>query len=124
MSNWDLSSVTTMSQMFYSARFKGLNFGENTNSIRNLNAYQMFYNCDFMESLDLSGLNTEHVTTMQEMFWYCNNKFKSVVFTRSDGSTVFNTSKVTSMYQMFRECPELTSLDLSCFDTYNEPEKH
>ena len=31
----------------------------------------------------------------------------------------FNTSNVTLMYSMFYECPNLTSLDLSSFDTSN-----
>ena len=109
MSNWDLSSVTTMSQMFYATRFKSLNFGENTNSIRNLNAYQMFYNCDFMPVLDLSGLNTEHVTTMQEMFCGISNKVARLGKDRLDKA-------VETLLKSFRErfrYADINALDFS-----------
>ena len=70
----------------------------------------MFINCSNLTSLDLSGLDTSAVTTMEEMFANCSH------LTSLDLSG-FNTSAVTNMYQMFFDCKSLTFLDLSSFDT-------
>ena len=70
----------------------------------------MFFECYFLTSLDLSGLNTSSVTNMSSMFLSCEN------LTSLDLSH-FDTSKVTDMSGMFLSCENLTSLDLSGWDT-------
>ena len=98
----------------------------------------MFMNCDFLESLDLSGLDTSKATNMKDMFnWTAS--LKSLDLSGLDTSNVttmegmfgydtllesinlsgFNTSKVTNMSEMFTECSSLKSLDLSSFNTSN-----
>ena len=47
--------------------------------------------------------------------WFCN--FQNL--TKITGLEYLNTSEVTNMYSMFRDCKSLTSLDLSHFDTSN-----
>ena len=72
----------------------------------------MFYNCNSITSLDLSGWNTSNVTNMSSMFCNCNS------LTSLDLSG-WNTSNVTDMRAMFSRCSYLTYLDLSGFNTSN-----
>ena len=62
------------------------------------------------ETLDVSNLDTSKVTSMSQMFCYCQS------LTSLDVSN-FDTSNVTKMTNMFYECRNLTSLDVSNFDT-------
>ena len=139
VSGFDTSGVTDMSGMFYGCKnlptITGLeNF--DTSSVTNMAA--MFRGCEKLTSLDLSSFNTSSVTNMSgmfatcyaltgitgvenfdtsnvtglgmnKMFWLCNR-------ITSLNLSSFNTSKVTSMEDMF-DCGMLTSLDLSSFDT-------
>ncbi len=66
----------------------------------------------YESSIDLSGLNTSHVTDMSHLFDYCVN-LTSLDFSMLD------TSNVTDMSYMFKNCEKLTSLDLSSLDTSN-----
>ena len=66
-----------------------------------------------LETVDLSALDTSHVTDMQKMFRYCTN-LRSIKFGEK-----FDTSNVTNMYDMFSRCSSLESLDLTGFDTSN-----
>lgn len=61
--------------------------------------------------MDLRGLDTSNVTTMNNMFYICNNL-------KSLNLSSFNTSKVVNM-RTFIYSNQLTSLDLSSFDTSN-----
>ncbi|MGN1432441.1 MAG: BspA family leucine-rich repeat surface protein [Ruminococcus sp.] len=70
----------------------------------------MFYGCESLTSLDVSGFDTSKVTNMRSMFGDCRS------LTSLDVSG-FDTSKVTNMSRMFCLCKSLTSLDLSSFDT-------
>ena len=70
----------------------------------------MFYNCEALEKIDLSSLNTDKVTDMSYMFGNCSS-LKEINF-----SSV-NTSLVTNMSYMFCKCSSLIKLDLSSFDT-------
>ena len=70
----------------------------------------MFYGCSKLSSLDLSGLDTSHVTSMYDMFYGCSG-LSSLDLSGLD------TSHVTSMYGMFYGCSGLSSLDLSGLDT-------
>lgn len=72
----------------------------------------LFSSCQSLESLDLSGFNTENVTSMVSMFSQCSSL-------RSLDLSSFNTSKVIDMHLMFFKCTNLESIDLSSFDTEN-----
>ena len=82
----------------------------NTEMVTNM-AY-MFYYCPILSSLDVSGFNTEKVTDMTGMFFNCQ-KITSLDVTR------FNTANVRSMEDMFNCCQNLTSLDVTNFNTEN-----
>ncbi len=72
----------------------------------------MFSGCSSLTSLDVSGFNTSHVTTMYMMFSNCSS------LTSLDVSH-FDTGNVRDMEAMFSNCLSLTSLDVSHFDTGN-----
>ena len=72
----------------------------------------LFSSCQSLESLDLSGFNTENVSSMVSMFSQCSSL-------RSLDLSSFNTSKVIDMNLMFYMCTNLESIDLSSFDTEN-----
>lgn len=59
-----------------------------------------------------ANTNTSNLTTMQYMFYGCQN------ITSLDVSN-FDTSKVTSLYNCFRNCTKLMNLDVSRWDTSN-----
>ena len=71
----------------------------------------LFYSYTGSE-LDLSGLDTSQVATMNDMFSYCTSL-------ASLNLSNWDTSSVTNMYNMFNSCSALSSLDLSHFNTSN-----
>ncbi|MBR6176610.1 MAG: BspA family leucine-rich repeat surface protein [Bacteroidales bacterium] len=83
---------------------------ENLNTSEVTDMKNMFYNCQKLVELDVSGFNTENVTDMHEMFYYC-------IQLQSLDVSGFNTEKVTNMWGMFEGCAYLTSLDVSGFNT-------
>lgn len=82
----------------------------NTEAVTDMN--RMFYYCPSLKSLDLSTFNTANVTDMSGMFFSCD----SLVSLNVSG---FNTSKVTKMDNMFNSCLQLSALDVSSFNTEN-----
>ena len=68
----------------------------------------MFAGLSGVESLDLSGLNTQGVTSMTSMFANCSKLKKIDV-------SGFDTRMVTDMNYMFAGCESLEELDLSNF---------
>lgn len=102
------------------------------------NCKYMFYNCQDLTELDVSGLDTSKVTDMENMFYYCtglieldisnfdtsnvtnmkNMFYRCTKLQKLDVSN-FNTSKVTDMTYMFNYCENLQELDVSNFDTSN-----
>ncbi|MCM1044745.1 MAG: BspA family leucine-rich repeat surface protein [Candidatus Gastranaerophilales bacterium] len=72
----------------------------------------MFYGCTRLSSLDVSGLDTSSVTNMSNMFIKCREL-------RSLDLSGFNTGNVTDMSDMFEGCSELRSVDVSGFNTSN-----
>jgi len=80
----------------------------NTSAVTDMR--RMFWGCQSLDSLDLSGFNTSSVTNMWAMFSGCN----SLKYLNVSG---FNTSHVTNMARMFSGCESLTVLDLSGFST-------
>ena len=79
-----------------------------TSQVTNMNS--MFRDCWSLTSLDVSHFNTSQVTDMSQMFSDCE-KLTSLDLTN------FNTSQVTDMHGMFFNCSRLTSLDLSNWNT-------
>lgn len=69
----------------------------------------VFEGCTGLDSIDLSEADTEKATTFSRMFWGAG--FTSVKFGKQFGhnSTSFN--------DMFHQCPNIESLDLSMLDT-------
>lgn len=68
-----------------------------------------FYDCDRLQSVDLSGFDTSKVTGMSCMFYGCSSL-------SSLGLSSLDTSSVTDMTGMFVNCSSLSSLDLSGLD--------
>lgn len=87
LSAWDVSSVTTMANMFMGS-FMGT---------------ELTY-------LNLSGWQTYNVTNMQNMFWH-NKQLRQI-----DGLTDWDTSRVVTMTNMFAHSG-VQHLDLSNFDS-------
>ena len=80
----------------------------NTEEVTSMN--NMFSGCEKLDNIDVSHFITFNVTDMEGMFWKCQ------ALTSLDVSS-FNTEKVTDMGFMFNGCLNLRSLDLSNFKT-------
>ena len=76
----------------------------------NLNGF--FRSCRYLETVDLSLMDTSKTTTFGWMFTDCSSLQKL------DLST-FDTSSLKSAVDMFRGCTALTEVDVSSFDTSN-----
>lgn len=71
---------------------------------------RMFWRCDDLQSLDLSAWDVSKVRNMKSMFYSCENL-------TSINLSGWNTSKVTDMTSMFQACRAFTTLNLSGLDT-------
>ena len=91
------------------SQIKGI---KNLNTEKVTNMKSMFYYCPWLSLLDVSGFNTDNVTNMQGMFGWCTALASLNV-------TNFNTENVTNMNAMFTTCRSLTSLDVTNFNTEN-----
>ncbi|MBP5366484.1 MAG: BspA family leucine-rich repeat surface protein [Bacteroidales bacterium] len=110
--NLNTSEATDMSSMFYGCEnLTSLDVsGFNTGKVTDMNC--LFFGCSNLTNLDVSGFNTEKVTDMGGMFLGCKNLSSLDV-------SGFNTENVTDMEGMFWDCRNLTSLDVSGFNTKN-----
>ena len=147
LSTFNTEKVTTMHAMFaYCTSIENINMSSfNTKEVTNMSA--MFYNCGQLKQLDVNNFNTENVTTMASMFANCSNLEKldisnwktanvedmSWMFAGEDYGNPPNTmnikqiigienldvSNVKTMDRMFRNCHELTSLDLHKWNVSN-----
>ncbi|EHB5348762.1 BspA family leucine-rich repeat surface protein [Listeria monocytogenes] len=110
----DLSGVTSFQQAFSNSSLEKViiknNYYSNSQSLTNTK--QMFFMAKNLSELDLSGLNTSFVTTMERMFEGCE-KLKILNLSNFD----FDTSSVINMDYMFADCTNLEELDVSKFDT-------
>ncbi len=106
------SEVTDMGQMFYACEsLTSLDLsGFKTDKVKNM--YCMFSDCSSLTNLDVSGFKTDNVTDMYGMFAYCSG------LTTLDVSG-FKTDKVTDMGYMFANCYNMTKFDVSGFKTDN-----
>ena len=97
---------------------------------------QMFYNCNALESIDVSKFNTANVNDMSSMFGNCyklekldlgnfdtakvtntNNMFNGSNNIKELNVTSFNTEKLNTMSRMFSSMKSLKELDVSSFNT-------
>ena len=110
------SITTTYSPKYISFReYKGTDLipelaGLDTSKITTM--AQMFYYCDALASLNVSTFNTENVNNMRYMFYACNR------IINLDLSN-FNTNRVTDMSYMFANCERLLLLDIRNFNFSN-----
>ena len=109
---FDTSHVTNMSQMFWSCEsLTELDVsGFDTSNVTYM--VEMFSYCESLTTLDASGFDTSNVTDMDSMFWGCEGL-------KALDVSGWDTSNVTGMSYMFWGCESLTTLDLSAFDTSN-----
>lgn len=110
------SNVTDMCAMFSgcgSLRTIDLT-GFDASNVINMSA--MFNGCYSLESLDLSSFNAKKVELMNSTFCMCQ-ELRTIQFSDSQNNKYIDTSKVTDMNDLFRQCSKLQHLDLSSFDT-------
>lgn len=144
----DFSNVTSMYGMFGSfgpheyglgngVGYRKIDFGEDIDTSAVTRMDYMFYGCDDLASLDLSGFDTSAVTTMDYMFYGCSGlkELDLSSFNTADvgnGEALYKYSRVSGqlrsieflpmpagMSYMFDGCSELTKLNISSFDTKN-----
>ena len=110
LENLNTSDVTSMDYMFYKCeQLRALDLsGFNTEKVEDMR--DMFSNCKNLETLNLSSFKTNNLTNMSEMFLECNK------IAQLDLSG-FNTSGVKALDLVFKNCYALEALDLSNFDT-------
>ena len=99
------------------SRLTSITVGRSNNKISPRYCSSWFTDCYKLTTLDISGLDTSNVTSMEYMFGGCN------ALTSLDVSG-FNTSNVTNMSAMFASCRSLTSLDVSGFNTSKVTNMH
>lgn len=110
LENLNTSDVTRMDYMFYKCeQLRALDLsGFNTEKVEDMR--DMFSNCKNLETLNLSSFKTNNLTNMSEMFLECNK------IAQLDLSG-FNTSSVKTLDLVFKNCYALEALDLSSFNT-------
>ena len=115
--SWDVSERQNGGVMAWivndpeNAGFYKLYIGGDGGVVANPNSSYLFALFRQAKIIDLTNLDTSHVTNMERMFAGCNN-LENIVFDNN-----FDTSKVNNMVRMFNNCYELTNLDLSNFNT-------
>ena len=159
---WDVSNVTTCDSMCSGASalpsidLSNLNFTkpvnfqymfQNCTDLTEVNTTNfkasptimsnMFFQCDDLKSIDLSGCSLENVTSTYQMFRSCavltsikfsndnsvpkltntSYMFYDCAFTSIDLSTFYNTTALKDMSYMFGSCDKLKTIDLSNWDT-------
>lgn len=98
----DTSQVTNMSNMFsQSIYLKDIKLNIDTSKVTDMS--WMFYNCERLETLDLSNFDTINVKSARQMISFCP-KLKTV-----DASN-FDTRNLSDFDYMFGNCDELTTL--------------
>ncbi len=112
-----VNGMTTTSKMFYNDRnLTSITFGRSFNTSDVSDMSSMFDGDNQLQSLDLSSFNVQAVSDMDAMFW-ADHSLKSITF----GSD-FVTSSANRMHDMFGSDQSLTELDLSTFNTQNQPD--
>lgn len=102
-------SGTSCSYMFSGFPFSTIPKVLGTENVTTMD--NMFYACNNVTNFNLSEYNTSNVTDMSYMF-----RCSSAVAIRHLDLSNFNTSRVTNMRDMFNGLYQLASLDISNFD--------
>lgn len=109
LSNWDTSSVTSMSSMFSQNTFTDIDFVKNWNVSAVENFSSMFASCSKLVSCDLSGWKTSSAKNLSKMFSTNSNLADADIWG-------FDTSNVTNISDMLTGTSKITSYDLSNWD--------
>lgn len=97
--DWNiLSQLTTITGIQYL----------NTSEVTDMSC--MFYNCNQLTTIDVTGFDMSKVTTTESMFYFCD------ALETLDVSN-WNTSNITNMYETFSNCSSLEALDVSNWNT-------
>ena len=123
---------------FWNSGISDVNSIENLDTSRTVNMNAMFYSCQLLESLDVSGFKTSHVTDMGSMFGNCRAlkkldlrgldltglKTMDHMFINCENLEDLDLTGLTltslegaGISNLFSGCSSLRSLDLSGFDT-------
>ena len=118
--NLNTSNVTTMAGMFQNCeKLEHIDVtGFNTSKCTSIG--WMFYNCHKLQSIDVSHFDTRKVVNMEGFVGSTNpaSLTESIMeITEIRGLENFNTSKVTSMANMFDGCIYIERLEVGGWDT-------
>lgn len=104
-------NISDMTNIFRDCRYlKSVDLSRfNTMYKRDMN--HMFYNCYSLEEANMEGWDTSNVTSMKNMFYKCKVLTPQV--------SHFNTSSVTDMSGMFAECGAIDGSQFSNWDVSN-----
>lgn len=107
---FDTSRITCMSGMFYGCEsLEMLDVtGFDTSNVTEMDG--VFYNCNSLRELDLSGFDTSCATTMIFMFSQCRS-LKKLTMPKTDSPNL------TDVRYMFYQCGSLENLDVSSLNT-------
>ena len=112
ISGWDTSKLTNISYAFYNTKkIEVLDQIGTWNTSNVTNMENVFCGCSNLKIVNLSNWNTSKVEIMATMFGWCSN-LETIVFGNG-----FTTNNVTRMESMFNNCPKLTGLDVSNWNT-------
>ena len=104
-------TVTDMRDMFRDCQhLSTVKFGSGLSTGNVTNMSGMFYGCQNLTDLDVSGFDTKSVTDMSYMFYGC----RSLATLDVSG---FDTQNVTSMAYLFHGMWHVAALDVAGFDT-------
>lgn len=104
----DCTGYTSLQNFFSGCYWKKLPRVKNTTTATDLG--NMFENCYFVTTLDLSQMNTSNVTNMNRMFYNCN------ALTSLDISN-FDLTKVTNLVNAFAGLTSATTINLGTSST-------
>ena len=121
LSAFDFSKVTDMSGMFASTinisgkgsertKISSITFPSIIDTSNVINMEGVFWGCNKLTELDLTGFDTAKVNSMQYMFKNC-----SILDEIKLDPKKFTDDSLTSVYRMFDECNALKGIDLRGF---------
>ena len=108
-SSWNTGKVTSMQSAFNNCqKLQSIGISRWDTSSTIVMSY-MFYNCRSLVSLDISTWDTSKVTSMPGMFTNCSS------LTTING--IIDFKSCTSYYDIFQNCPKLTSVKVKNLPT-------
>lgn len=115
LENLDTSKVTAMNNIFQGCvSLTSLDLSKwDTNNVTDMS--YMFYRCAKLSVLDVSNLQTGNVKNMACMFKGCASLASMNILNDNE---IWDTTRVTDMREMFCDCAQLETLDVSGLWTY------